>query len=183
MNMSKTFMLQRNPLTFPKPISSARMPLMPCSYSVPSQFKPFSWYSFNWAISIFGWLIVNWPDSEVGFWKLSSSESTDNRCSRSIVPVVNIDHSQSKGASPFDCGSNDRLSAEVLASLASSDPGRSCSLASLMASLFLRSNAACASNSCARFLASSIASWALCRACRYRLVWSSVNYLSLSIEQ
>jgi len=62
--------------TFPRPISSARMPLIPWSYNVANQFSPFSWYSLSWAISMRGWAIVRAPLSEVGFWKLSSSEST-----------------------------------------------------------------------------------------------------------
>lgn len=62
--------------TFPKPISSAKIPLIPCSYSIASQFRPLSWYSLSWAIRLRGWPMVRGPCKEVGFWKLSSSEST-----------------------------------------------------------------------------------------------------------
>ena len=62
--------------TLPRPISSAKMPLIPCSYNVASQLSPLSWYSFSCAINIFGCPIVKGPLSDVGFWKFSSSEST-----------------------------------------------------------------------------------------------------------
>lgn len=65
-----------NTLTLPKPISSARIPLIPCSYRVASQLRPFNWYSLSVAISIFGCWIVSSPVRDVGFWKFSSSEST-----------------------------------------------------------------------------------------------------------
>ena len=68
-------------LTLPRPISSARIPLMPWSYRFASQLRPFSWYSLSSVMSIFGWEMVKWSPISVGFWKLSSSESTASRLS------------------------------------------------------------------------------------------------------
>ena len=62
-------------LTFPRPISSAKIPLIPCSYKLASQFRPLSWYSFSWHVSIEGCLTETSP-AIVGFWKFISSTTS-----------------------------------------------------------------------------------------------------------
>ncbi|KAH3663035.1 hypothetical protein OGATHE_004611 [Ogataea polymorpha] len=65
---------------FPRPISSASMPLMPCSYKLASQFNPFIWYSFKVQLSSFGWVRFMSPIL-LGFWKFISPSLSGSEAS------------------------------------------------------------------------------------------------------